>query len=428
MFILKSILAPIQSEFKNSFYRAQLFTSVLLAMLFPMGTARSSHLLRIIRTVFSMNISARCFYIFMASPKLPWERLWASLWRLIPSPLTDGRLILAADDSINPKTGKKIHGCDYHFDHAAKTNQSTFAWSQNIVLVGLLKVIHGRFACLPLSWRFYRSKKSIQKGFKTKIEQVVEMVRSIYREFNAPVILVVDNWFASKTLFKPLQQILKSNFHLLSRLRTNTKLYDIKPPKYRGRGRRPKYGQCVGNIKEIGKCRKRLAKNLNINLYGKLRAVTAYSKVYCLKTLGVPVRIVWVYRRKSMVALFTTDLSLSIEKIITYYGARWKIESGFKELKQDIGSQKTQARTKNAVTNHLNFCMMATAIAWVYADRLQSQPKRRRSSKRNTSYSFSDVRHHIAQSFSNEDFLKVLFNSSKTTKNKFISTILRLAV
>ncbi|WP_152556561.1 transposase [Methylobacter tundripaludum] len=29
----------------------------------------------------------------------------------------------------------------------------------------------------------------------------------------------------------------------------------------------------------------------------------------------------------------------STTQIIEYYGTRWKIESGFKELKQDIGSR-----------------------------------------------------------------------------------------
>ena len=60
----------------------------------------------------------------MASPKIPWDRLWKTLWQMIPCPETDGRLLLALDDFINPKTGKKIFGCDKVFDHAAKQNQS----------------------------------------------------------------------------------------------------------------------------------------------------------------------------------------------------------------------------------------------------------------------------------------------------------------
>ncbi|WP_419605074.1 transposase, partial [Thiolapillus sp.] len=42
-----------------------------------------------------------------------------------------------------------------------------------------------------------------------------------------------------------------------------------------------------------------------------------------------------------------------------YYGARWKIESGFKELKQEIGSCKSQCRNAQAVTNHLNFWLFS---------------------------------------------------------------------
>ena len=209
----------------------------------------------------------------MASPKLPWSRLWLCVWRLIPSPLTDGRLLLAADDSVNPKTGKRIYGCDYHYDHAHKANQAKYVWSQNIVQVGLLKWVHGRFTCLPLSWCFYRLQKSVTKEFKTKIEQVIEMVQKIDGFFKCPVLLVVDNWFACQTLIKPLRTAMTNDFHLLSRLRTNTKLYDKTIPSYSGRGRPKKYGACVGNVKQEGKKRKSRAKHVDVFLYGKQRTV-----------------------------------------------------------------------------------------------------------------------------------------------------------
>ena len=58
---------------------------------------------------------------------------------LIPSPQTDGRIIVALDDFINPKVGRNIFGCETIFDHAAKANQSNYPWAQNVVAVGLLK-------------------------------------------------------------------------------------------------------------------------------------------------------------------------------------------------------------------------------------------------------------------------------------------------
>ena len=56
----------------------------------------------------------------MASTTLPWERLWQAMWGMIPSPATEERIIVALDDSINPKSGRKIFGCAHFHDHAGK--------------------------------------------------------------------------------------------------------------------------------------------------------------------------------------------------------------------------------------------------------------------------------------------------------------------
>jgi hypothetical protein len=100
----------------------------------------------------------------MASVKLRWERVWEALWRAIPSPLVEGRLLLALDDSINPKTGKHIFACQRTFDHAAKTNQTRWPWAQTIVTVGLLKPIHGRWSCIPLAFGFYLRRETLRRG------------------------------------------------------------------------------------------------------------------------------------------------------------------------------------------------------------------------------------------------------------------------
>jgi hypothetical protein len=62
-----------------------------------------------------------------------------------------------------------------------------------------------------------------------------------------------------------------------------------------------------------------------------------------------------------------------------------------------MGSQKSQCRNAQAVTNHLNFCMMATTLTWIYADRLKTNPERRHKVKGRTSFAFSDVRRIIAE-------------------------------
>jgi hypothetical protein len=141
------------------------------------------------------------------STTLPWISLWKTIWGLIPSPETGGRILLVLDDSIITKVGKKIFGCEAIFDHAAKSNQSKYPWAQNIVSVGLLKQVKGRWACLFLDFRFYLLLKTIQakketatiRGtvipFQTKMTQAGDMVIGIAEHFStSPVLAVTDSW------------------------------------------------------------------------------------------------------------------------------------------------------------------------------------------------------------------------------------------
>ena len=443
MFILRDIALPLQAHFSDTKLgkeRASLFVYTLLSIIIPFTSSITSNCLRCLVTLFGIEIKDQRFYTFMASTTLPWRRLWQTVWSLIPSPETEGRLLIALDDSINPKIGKNIFGCDTIFDHAAKTNQNQYPWAQNIVAVGLLKHIKGRWACLFLDFRFYFAKKTLAaekrtakiKGkvvpFQTKLEQAGQMLIGIGQYFSTtPLLAVMDSWFGNESLWKPVRQKLGARFHILSRLRSNNVLYDQLEEQASGkRGRRPKYGRRLGSTTEMAKTYRTLATIYTVNLYGKQRDVHAYDRIVMLKTLKCPVRVVWVFRKTQWVALFSTDLTLSVTQIIEFYGARWKIESGFKELKQDIGSQSSQCRSPQAVMNHLNFCMMASIITWIYADRLNANPERRHKVKGRTSYAFSDVRRIITEAALNEDFDRLCPKPSNSPRNSLVAVLLRM--
>ena len=358
---------------------------------------------------------------------------------MIPQPETNGRLLVALDDYLNPKTGKKIFACAKIFDHAAKQNHSRYPWAQNVVAIGLLKVIKGRWACLPLSQRYYFPKDVISKNqptfkgkelaFQNKHQQAVEMLEVVGREFPLQSILVVaDSWFGNQGLWKPLRKTLGKRVHLLSRLRANNNLYGMPncPPLKRV-GRPTKYGRHLGTTTSLAGANKDQAQELTVNLYGRKRTVLCSQAIMMQKTLKCPIRVVWVYRRTQWIALFTTDLSLSVAEIIEYYGARWKIEAGFKELKQDIGSAETQNRHPVAVQNHLNFCMMATSITWMYACHLSKTPSRRHAVKGRNHFAFSDVRRLIAQEALDNDFQLVCPLPRKPMENTFAAAFMRLA-
>lgn len=443
MFILRDLFRPLQAHFSDTALgreRASLFVYTLLSIIVPFTSSMSSNLLRALETLFGMEIRKKRFYTFMASSTLPWPKLWPTVWRLMPSPLTDDRLLVALDDFINPKVGKHIFGCETIFDHAAKANQSRYPWAQNIVSVGLLKQIKGRWACLFLGFRFYLAQKTIAAHrdnakinghlvpFQTKLAQAGDLLITIAGHFAAaPMLAIMDSWFGNESLWKPVRRQLGERFQMLSRLRSNQILYAQPQAAGKGqRGRRRKYGLRLGTAAEMAQARRHQAITYTVKLYGKQRAVAAYDQIVMLKTLKCPVRVVWVFRKSQWLALFTTDLSLSVTQIIDYYGARWKIEAGFKELKQEIGSQKSQCRNAHAVINHLQFCMMATTITWLYADHIKADPERRHKVKGRTSFAFSDVRRLIADAALTEDFARVCPKPSNTPHNSLVAVLLRM--
>jgi hypothetical protein len=198
-------------------------------------------------------------------------------------------------------------------------------------------------------------------------------------------------------------------------------------PTGKGAGRPRKYGDKLGTASSLALVNKERARETTVNLYGRLRKVLAYDQVVMQKTLKCPIKVVWVYRRTQWVALFSTDLTLSATEIIEYYGARWKIEAGFKELKRDIGSAETQARNPVAVKNHLDFCLMATSLAWIYACRLEKTPRRRHAVKGRDHFAFSDVRRLVAQAALNDNFSIPCPVPRKSVVNSLVAALLRMA-
>lgn len=443
MFILRDLLTPLQGEFSNTRQgqkRKVWFAYTLLAVVVPFTSSITSNLLRALQTLFGLDLQSQRFYTFMASTTLPWKRLWQAMWGMIPSPATEERIIVALDDSINPKSGREIFGCAHFHNHASKGNQSSYPWSQCVLVIGLLKKVKSRWACLPLDFRFYMMQKDIEaksatairKGkvlpFESKMEQAATMIQEVRNYFQQSVLIVTDSWFGNDGLWSRLDRGSEGCFNLLSRMRTNITLYDfaLASTGKRKAGRPRKYGQRLGSVDDCAAQGKEKAQVYTVFLYGKKREVQAYSQTVMLKTMKCPVRVVWCYRKTQYAALMTTDMTLSVEQIIEYYGARWKIESGFKEIKQEIGSSKSQTRNADAVLNHLNFCMMATTLTWIYADRLQTAPDRKYKIRGRSGFAFSDVRRIMAEAALSEDFQSVCPLPMQRPQNSFVKTLLRM--
>ena len=395
------------------FYRQPIFQIIIIGLVAGVQPGRISSIFRCFSNFIPSHFTLKRFYNFINSGKIPWRKLWDALLLELGDPSVDGRILLALDDELSPKTGTKIQDCATHFDHAAKMNSAKYIWGNCRVVVGLLRFIHHRWAFLPLAQGLYKplakkvkssAKLPYAEWLKTKSGIAAQRIIGIAGKFTQNSILIVsDSWFCSAPLIKEVRAHISGSVHILSRLRVSAAIFDLPGPRVKKRGRAPRYGKRLPNVREFSTQLRNQARTAEIHVYGKEREIS-FSEIICMsKALKCRVKVIFVYYRNFAFPLVTTDLSLPAERMIEYYSARWKIESGFKEIKHEIGSLDSQCRNLSAVDNHFQLCLFATSIAWVYASKLPLAPPRRHPTRRSNAFAFADIRRKIASEISSSD-------------------------
>jgi hypothetical protein len=152
---------------------------------------------------------------------------------------------------------------------------------------------------------------------------------------------------------------------MVSRLRTDARLYEPPPKSKPGkRGPKPKKGKKV-SAKQLWR-RKSKRRKLKVNIYGKTVTIEAFVDVVIASpTLGyLPILVVIFPQRsgKKMNVFFTTDLTMSPQRLLEIYGARFKIEDTFGELKTVGGFGDYRQRSFTAIKRHVTLSMVAYSL------------------------------------------------------------------
>jgi len=400
-------------------YRRLIFKIILTGLVIGKNNKTISGIFREYSSLLmGTNITRRRFYQFLTSAKINWDFLWLTAAEQLKDHIAvAGRLLIALDDTTYGKCGRKIDGCSTHFDHAAKHNMSSWIFGHCRVVAGVLLPIHGRWACLPMAQQNFISQKEAKKKIhkdlkkktvysrkrknheiweKTKLGIASVLVNKLRAWFNLPTLVICDSWFGVHSFLKDVRKTKElGQIDILSRLRINSSLYDIPKHEPGKRGRKKKYGKRLPSVKELAENLKDEQKTEKMHIYGKERDCT-YAEVICVsKALKTQVKVVFIYMRNGRVfPLITTDLTLSAKQMIEWYSARWKIESGFKELKLELGAIDSQARKKQSVENHFDLCCLAMTTTWIYALNLEKAPDRKFATSRSP-YAFADIRRAI---------------------------------
>ena len=285
-------------------------------------------------------------------------------------------LVFALDDTLVPKYGKKIFGRGCHFDHASKPNKPRYIMGHNWVVLGLLYRwdLFSKWICFPILSRLFVPERIVTDPslFKSRISLGVEMITQLKVHLKQSFTLVADGLYAKKKL---VRCCIEKQVTFISRLRNDAALYElVKPSRIKGRGRPRKYGK---KIILLGKPKG--FETIHLKLYGERHKIAFKTVIAMWKPAGVPIKVFMVQfdDSRALTYFFSTNLSLTVQRVLTLVAARWSIETLFSDLKEHLGMKDWQVRIEDSVIRSVPLTCIATSLLmlWSLQEANQNAPE-----------------------------------------------------
>jgi hypothetical protein len=290
--------------------------------------------------------------------------------RFCPGP--EGYWKLGLDDSPTKRFGRHVEGANLHHHPTPGPADSEWLYGHNWVCLAIL-ITHRLWGviALPLLSRLYIRQCDVEAldtkygwKFQTKHQLALQMIRKVVSWLAilgspAKLLVVFDGAYAARELIVGLVQM---NVTVVSRLRSNAKLFDLPPERKAGaRGRPRKYGLNRIDLSEQSKNQEGWNP---ISFVSRGVSVLRHYKTFLATTrlADEPIRIVIVrFDTGETATYFSTDPNMSVEMILETVADRWAIEEFFHDTKETWGAGKQQVRNvwSNIACWNLN--------AWLYA-------------------------------------------------------------
>jgi len=302
----------------------------------------------------------------------------------------DAPIVVAVDDTLNRKTGKRIWAAGMHHDPLLSTaRRAVFSFGHNWVVLSVqlrLPFAPDKVWSLPILMRLYRRKQKKRepgrpRGERKAIGQATPREYRTRPQLASEMIALLTSWVPERIIHvvgdseyagKSISRHLPDNAHLTSRMVMNAALYDRPAKRRKGqRGAPRKKGKRLPSPVELAKSKKVRWTKTKVALYGRrVRVWYKTRTALWYNSAGTRLlRIVVVHdpsgRRKDD-CFFSTDLSLSAKAILELFAMRWPLEVAFYNAKQFLGLQDPQNRTPQAVqrTAPLALYLHTLVILW----------------------------------------------------------------
>ena len=289
---------------------------------------------------------------FLSRSKWSVDKLTSFLTRQVQN--TFGKGVYVYDETHSTNNGLKQFGTHFFRNTRYNTrnkNQSKFKHGHQFGAIGWLCETSEGIQLFPLAARLMCPKKKRDNSFSV-LRRICKMMPQ--------GLIIFDRGFNRRAVFT---EILSQGHHLLCRARSNAVFYYIpKQPKKRKRGRPRIYGDRV-HISKL--------KYKNTVVDGETLSVA--EKVARTKMCPVDVQLVVLRSREKpskpykYFLLFCSDRDLSARELIRHYKNRWKIETAFRDAKQNFGFGTYQLRNRPGLNRFAQLSFVATSLtqlAW----------------------------------------------------------------
>jgi len=323
---------------------------------------------------------------------IPWALIF---WLFVRQHLVQagGTYLLAGDESVVTKAGKKTFGLDRFFASlAGKVIPGLAFFALSLIEIEkrrsyptMVEQVVRNKAKKEVTSSKKTGKNAKKKGATTRIKKAGRPKGSRNRDKTQVVwtaelrlihnmiqkqLCLVGQWLSITHLLldgkfghnNALQMTLSCGLHLVSKLRHDAALYFPYEGAYSGHGPYRKYGDKINY--EMIPDRYMKQSETQDNIQTDIYQATMRHKEFAARLNVVIIRKTNLKTGKwAKVILFSSDLTLTWEQIIDYYSLRFQIEFNFREAKQYWGLEDFMNVQETAVTNAANLSLFMVNFA-----------------------------------------------------------------
>lgn len=322
------------------------------------------------------------------SMAIPWATVF---WLFFEQHLfeADATYILAGDESVVTKAGKKTHGLDRFFSSLyGKPVPGLAFFALSLIAVNERRsypIMVEQMVRTEAEKAAAQTKKEAQKKPKkgkpgrpkgsknrdktavtlmpelTRIQQMLQKLLVLILGILSLEHIVMDGHFGNNNA---LQMVRQCGLHLTSKLRADSALYFRYDGPYTGCGAPKKYGDKINYAQIPEKYRQatQTEKGIRTDIYQAQMLHTEFAQ---------PLNVVIIVKTNlktgawAHVVLFSSDLTLDYAGIIDFYSLRFQIEFNFRDAKQYWGLEDFMNTKETAVTNAANLSLFMVNLSYL---------------------------------------------------------------